>query len=181
MKLWTLAALSTAGLLVLGTAGCGSNDGSAPSLSTGQLSLYYSDAAGPLSELNVKFKQFAIYDTAGQKVTLALADGDPAVNLIAAKDDPQLLKTFNIPTGDYNGVEGTFEITTFKVAGDPYSCVVSDPSRTIPKVIVNGAAMRMTEAGMSILIDIPVVSGNCPGAGDVGTVTLGNMTVAPHS
>lgn len=181
MKLRTWAVLGLAGLLALGLASCSSDDDGSPSLATGQLSVYYSDAAGTLSELNIKFRQFAIYDTAGQKVTLSMADTDPAVNLIAAKDNPQLLKTFNIPTGDYNGVEGTFEITTFKVTGDSFSCVVGNPLVTIPKIIVNGAAMRMTEAGMSILVDIPVISGNCPGAGDVGTVTLGNITVAPRT
>lgn len=166
---------------VLGLAACSDSDsGPGTDTRTASLAMYYTDAAGPLDQLNIKFTIFAIYNTAGQKVALTMPADMAAVDLIASKDNPQYLRTFQIPVGDYNAIEGSFEIVNFRVAGDTAFCVVSNPVHTIPKISVEGAAVRVTDAGVQVVVDIPVISGNCPADNAVGTIQFGAMSVYPR-
>jgi hypothetical protein len=106
--------------------------------------------------------------------------------LIAAQDHPALLQTFfNLPVGEYDGIRGALEILNFSVVGrDGPFCTVSHNEASIPPVVVDGPALNVTDRGAALLIDIPVLSGECdPAAGPIGTLTIdfANVSVGPKS
>ncbi len=171
------------GLLLLASVGCSDNStssGPAVNTDTGALSVWYQDSAGPVAHLNVKFKELAIYSTTGREVDLA--PPEISVDLIAAKDNPTLLTTFfNIPVGDYNGLSGVVEIENFQVEGDATFCTVAANQLTIPHLTLPGAALSVTEQGVAILIDIPVINGDCNTDTQQGTLTFGAASIAIKS
>jgi hypothetical protein len=177
------AALAGAAVLAASLAACSDSSTDSPDMSRGALGVYYSDAPATVTQLRIRFTEFALYDTNGDKVTLTVTSGAP-VDLIAAKDDPQYLATWNLPVGDYNGLEGKFEVVDFKEAGHP-DFVCLPPSNlqnvTIPKITLPNAFVRVTDTTTyNIVVDVPVVSGECLGNGLPGTLAFGNVTVAPH-
>lgn len=159
-----------------------SSTSSGPALTNnaGVLSVWYQDSAGPVAHLNVKFKTLSIYNTAGERVDLA--PPETTVDLIAAKDNPTLLTTyFTIPVGDYNGVSGTVEIENFQVQGDSTFCTVANNELTIPHITVPGVALVVNEQGAALLIDIPVVNGDCNTDTQQGTLNFGAVSISPKS
>lgn len=183
MRTTRWAAVAGAAVLAASLVGCSDSSTDSPDLQQGSLGVYYSDAPATVTQLRVKFTGFSLYNTNGDKVTLAVPDGSP-VDLIAAKDDPQFLATFNVPVGDYNGLEGTFQVVDFKEAGHPdFVCLPPADLQnvTIPKITLENAFLRVTDtATYNIVVDVPVLNGECAVNGTAGTLSFGNVTVAPH-
>lgn len=173
--------LATAVVLAAALAGCDDDStNSAPDLNgpgTGTLSVWYQDATGPVTELNIQFDALSIYNTQGEEVILA----PPAttIDLIEAKDNPTKLGDFNIPAGDYNGVKAALEIVNFKVEGEDSYCLVEPSTYSFGPVLVQGTVLQVDESGnVSILIDIPVIEGTCdPNVGPVGTLSFGGIVI----
>lgn len=165
---------------LVGLFGCDS-DSESPDFSagTGLLSVYYADTPGPVDHLMLKFNSLAIHSTAGQWVELPVADTS-SVDLILAKDDPQFLKGFNIPKGDYNGIRATYQIQSFETGGN--TCLPEVPlqgPQTI-QVVVNTVVVTVDETGSArVVVDLPVISGECLVDGGTGTLTLGTARFYP--
>ncbi len=179
---WT--ALAGAAVLAASLVACSDSSTDSPDISRGSLGIYYSDAPATVTQLRVRFTEFSLYNTNNEKVTLTVPDGAP-VDLIAAKDNPQFLATFNLPVGDYNGLEGKFEVVDFKEAGHPdFVCLPPTDLQTvtIPRITLQNAFLRVTDtATYNIVVDVPVLNGECTVNGGTGTLAFGNVTVLPHA
>lgn len=175
-----LIVLCAVGLLAGVLPAC-EDDDTTPTVGTSELGVFYQDAPANMTALRVGFTDLTIFNTAGGQVTLRQdATTSAAVDLVAAADNPTLLQKFNIPAGDYNGIEGQIDVIDFTVATGltclpPADLEVLD----IPRIQIQNAFIRALDDGsVDILIDVPIVNGTCAENGARGTLAFGTITLS---
>ncbi len=183
--------LGLAVLLAMAPIGCGSDDdnndddeavvdvyagSSDASTDFGPKEAGATDVAG-LQALNITFDELVLRQTDGTNVTVIDADStDRVVDLVAALDSPTYLASFNVPPGDYNGIQGSIDIIDMTDA-EGETCPVSEDITFGP--IISPQTITVDDSG-SIGVDVifPVISGDCENG--VGTVNIGEAEVGPH-
>lgn len=172
-------ALVSASMLAVLAASCSdkSTSSTIDMPTNGTVSLYVTDAPGDVSSCNVKISHLAIYDSMGHKVTLIDA-GSPSqtVDLVQAHSNPAFMSQFNVPAGTYNALECTIDGVNFTMMDSGATCTFTDGTMTFPKMMMQGTMMQVDATGTKLTVDIPIVSGNCPGNGMMGTLSFGSMS-----
>ena len=186
--------LGMALMLVLAPIGCGSDsednkkdDGvvtvyaessdASASDSFGPKSAAATDVAG-LTALNITFASLDLRRTDGSSVTVIDDSSDVnTVDLVAALNDPTLLASFNVPPGDYNGIQsGVIDVVEITDA-DGETCPVAEDFTFGP--IVSPTTVTVDDGGnVAIDVEFPVLTGDCENG--VGTVGFGEVEVRPH-
>lgn len=181
MRFRTGFALAAVVLGVMVVPACSDKQTMNPDLTAGSgaVSVYVTDATGNVASANVKLSALSIYTSAGTKVTL-IASGSAAqtIDLVAAHSNPAFLGQFTIPAGDYNGVDGTIEGVDFTMENGDRCTFMMGPV-TMPKMTFGSTIIHVDDQNHAKLtIDIPIISGTCPGNGMQGTLSFGSASCA---
>lgn len=183
--------LGLATLLAMVPIGCGSDDNNNDDDDDAVLNVYAestdasadfgpkssaTDAAG-LQALNITFDDLELRKTDGEFVSLIDdASEIDTVDLVAALGDPTFLASFNVPPGDYNGIQGEIDIVTITDA-EGETCPVSEDFDFGP--VISPQTITVDDSG-SIGVDVtfPVLDGDC--VDGVGSISFGQVEVGPH-
>ncbi|RMG46205.1 MAG: DUF4382 domain-containing protein [Acidobacteria bacterium] len=166
-------------------AGCDLFDDNGSSTNGGSLNVYLQDAPGNVTELWVKLDAITLYPDPSSPGVGVVADGQPAsIDLIAtAGGSPTQAATFALDDGSYQCISGTLALDHFVAddgQGGQATCTTVNgmSSIDIPKVCLPAPFLMVDGGAVSVLVDLPVVSGSCdPATGD-GTLAFSSPSAS---
>jgi len=173
---WILALLIAVAVVAGGCSLFDNNDSS--SESSGQLSVFLSDAPGNVTELWVKLDGVTVYPNQSSQGT-PLTATTQAFDLIATvTNGPQLGADFSLPEGSYRCLSGTLTLDHFVVGTD--SCTKANGKSTIdfPMLCTPQPFLVSSDGTTSVLVDLPITSGSCDPVTQDGTLSYGTFTMS---
>lgn len=185
VALWTLLAVS-----LVGVTGCNLFDGddvtnSSPAGS--RLNVYGTDDPGDIQEFWVRLLEVTLYDTDGEAFPLVPIGESDTIDLVAAAANaPEFMRQFELPPGTYDAISGGLELDRLVVEDDqnqPQTCTSIaglGTAVTIPQpVTIRGASITVDEDDeIDVVIDIPLVTGDCDPSSGVAIVQFGAVQIS---